>query len=98
MTFDGAELDHDHELMRNAGFLGDRTMVNGTLDAYVGVQDELVRLRLVNASAARVYAFGFDDGRAFRQIASDGRTPPASWTPAWTSGISASGAATTGST
>ncbi|WP_405791405.1 multicopper oxidase domain-containing protein [Streptomyces sp. NBC_00029] len=72
VTFDGAKLDHDHKLMRNVGFLGDRTMVNGTLDPYVAVQDELVRLRLLNASTARVYTFGFDDGRAFRQIASDG--------------------------
>ncbi|WP_405834762.1 multicopper oxidase family protein [Streptomyces sp. NBC_00105] len=72
MTFDGAKLDHGHKLMRNVGFLGDRTMVNGTLDPYATVQDELVRLRLLNASTARVYTFGFDDGRAFRQIASDG--------------------------
>ncbi|MEU7730743.1 multicopper oxidase domain-containing protein [Streptomyces sp. NPDC040724] len=72
VTFDGAKFDHGHKLMRNVGFLGDRTMVNGTLDPYVAVEDELVRLRLLNASIARVYTFGFDDGRAFRQIASDG--------------------------
>ncbi|MFD6891430.1 multicopper oxidase family protein [Streptomyces sp. NPDC059957] len=72
VSFDGAKFDHGHKLMRNVGFLGDRTMVNGTLDPYVTVQDELVRLRLLNASTARVYTFGFDDGRTFRQIASDG--------------------------
>ncbi|MCY0930378.1 multicopper oxidase domain-containing protein [Streptomyces sp. H27-H1] len=72
VTFDGAKLDHGHKLMRNVGFLGDRTMVNGTLDPYVTVQDELVRLRLLNASTARVYTFGLDDGREFWQIATDG--------------------------
>ncbi|WP_329382737.1 multicopper oxidase domain-containing protein [Streptomyces sp. NBC_01351] len=73
VRFDGdARFDHDHKLMRNVGFLGDRTMVNGTLDPYFTVGDELVRLRLLNASTARVYTFGFDDGREFRQIASDG--------------------------
>lgn len=130
VSFDGAKFDHGHKLMRNVGFLGDRTMVNGTLDPYVTVRDELVRLRLLNASTARVYTFGFDDGREFRQIASDGglleaphptdrlRLSPGSarrssyaygrasgrscapipWTPGWTSGTSASGAATTPST
>ncbi len=72
VSFDGAKLDHGHKLMRNVGFLGDRTMVNGTLDPYVTVRDELVRLRLLNASTARIHTFGFDDGRTFRQIASDG--------------------------
>ncbi|MFD7263299.1 multicopper oxidase family protein [Streptomyces sp. NPDC059874] len=72
VRFDGSRFDHDHKLMRNVGFLGDRTMVNGTLDPFLAVGDELVRLRLLNASTARVYTFGFDDGRAFQQIASDG--------------------------
>uniref|UniRef100_A0AAU2JS16 Multicopper oxidase domain-containing protein n=1 Tax=Streptomyces sp. NBC_00049 TaxID=2903617 RepID=A0AAU2JS16_9ACTN len=72
VRFDGARFDHDHRLMASVGFLGDRTMVNGTLDPYVTVRDELVRLRLLNASTARVYTFGFDDGRAFQQTATDG--------------------------
>ncbi|GAA1199350.1 multicopper oxidase domain-containing protein [Kitasatospora gansuensis] len=72
VRLDGAEFDHGHQLMRNVGFLGERTMVNGTLDPYVSVGDELVRLRLLNASTARVYTFGLDDGRPLQQIASDG--------------------------
>ncbi|MGZ8804558.1 MAG: multicopper oxidase family protein [Microbacterium sp.] len=54
------------------GSLGDRLLVNGTLDPYLTVATEVVRLRLLNASTARVYDFGFSDGRAFDQIASDG--------------------------
>jgi FtsP/CotA-like multicopper oxidase with cupredoxin domain len=58
--------------MQNAGFLGDRTMVNGTLRPYAEVGDELIRLRLLNASTSRTYSFGFPDGRAFSLIATDG--------------------------
>ncbi|MBC9717300.1 multicopper oxidase domain-containing protein [Streptomyces sp. TRM66268-LWL] len=72
VRFDGAKFDHGHGLMQNTGFLGDRTMVNGTLDPYMEVGDELVRLRLLNASTARVYDFGFSDGRAFALIGTDG--------------------------
>ncbi|WP_330113846.1 multicopper oxidase family protein [Streptomyces sp. MUM 178J] len=72
VRFDGAEFDHGHRLMSDTGFLGDRTMVNGTLDPYAEVRDERVRLRLLNASTARVYAFGFSDGREFSLIGTDG--------------------------
>lgn len=72
VRFDGAEFDHDLDLMRNVGFLGDRTLVNGTLNPYRDVHDELIRLRLLNASTARTYDFGFPDGRAFALVATDG--------------------------
>jgi FtsP/CotA-like multicopper oxidase with cupredoxin domain len=72
VRFDGARLDGDRGLMQNAGFLGDRTMVNGTLRPYAEVGDELIRLRLLNASTSRTYSFGFPDGRAFSLIATDG--------------------------
>jgi FtsP/CotA-like multicopper oxidase with cupredoxin domain len=54
------------------GARGDTILVNGTPDALARVPARLVRLRLVNASNARDYALGFDDGRAFWWIASDG--------------------------
>lgn len=54
------------------GSLGDRLLVNGTLEPYLTVTTKVVRLRLLNASTARVYDFGFSDERAFDQIASDG--------------------------
>ncbi|MFI6091768.1 multicopper oxidase family protein [Streptomyces sp. NPDC051218] len=72
VRFDGAKFDHGHDMMRNVGFLGDRTMVNGTLRPYQKVGDELVRLRLLNASTARTYDFGFPDDRAFSLVGTDG--------------------------
>ncbi|MET7772772.1 multicopper oxidase domain-containing protein [Nocardia sp. NPDC005366] len=72
VRFDGDELDGSHRIFRDTGFLGDRILVNGTLAPYREVGDELVRLRLLNASTARVYDFGFGDDRAFTLIGSDG--------------------------
>ncbi|MFF3321395.1 multicopper oxidase family protein [Streptomyces sp. NPDC002889] len=72
VRFDGAKFDHGHKMMSDTGFLGDRTMVNGTLEPYKEVGDELVRLRLLNASTARVYHFGFADSRQFSLIGTDG--------------------------
>jgi FtsP/CotA-like multicopper oxidase with cupredoxin domain len=64
-------------LIAPAGPLGDTLLVNGTLGPYLDVTTETVRLRLLNASAARVYDFGFDDDRDFSMIASDGGLLPA---------------------
>ncbi|MEV0092128.1 multicopper oxidase domain-containing protein [Streptomyces sp. NPDC050738] len=72
VNFDGAKLDHGHQFLRNVGFLGKQTMVNGTLDPYKEVGDRLVRLRLLNASTARIYTFGFDDSRQFSLVGTDG--------------------------
>ncbi|MFI7010270.1 multicopper oxidase family protein [Streptomyces sp. NPDC050145] len=72
VKFDGDRFDHGHGLMQNIGFLGDRTMVNGTLDPYRTVHDERVRLRLLNASTARTYDFGFSDGRGVALVGTDG--------------------------
>ena len=55
-----------------AGLLGDTILVNGTYAPYVEVPAKLVRLRLLNGSAARRYNFGFSDNRTFYQIATDG--------------------------
>ena len=66
--FDGAEFDHGHQILRDIGLLGDRIVVNGTLGPYLVVGDELVRLRLLNASTARVYDFGFADDRQFALV------------------------------
>ncbi len=76
VTFDGAEFDHGHRFLANSGFLGERTMVNGTLDPYAEVRDERVRLRLLNASTARIYTFGFADDRPFALVGTDGGLLP----------------------
>lgn len=49
----GDRFDGSHATFRDVGFLGDRLLVNGTLAPYQEVGDELVRLRLLNASTAR---------------------------------------------
>ena len=62
----------DPEGTASTGFLGDTLVVNGAIAPFLDATTSLVRLRLLNASNARVYDFGFDDGRAFSMIASDG--------------------------
>jgi bilirubin oxidase len=61
--------------MRNSappGMLGDVILVNGLYAPFAEVPRRLVRLRILNASNARRYNFGFADGRAFHVIATDG--------------------------
>jgi FtsP/CotA-like multicopper oxidase with cupredoxin domain len=53
------------------GLLGSTVTANGTVGAYQEVTTELVRLRLLNGSTARTYAFGLDD-REFWLVATDG--------------------------
>ena len=47
-------------------------LVNGTMDPYLNVPAQVVRLRLLNASGERVFNFGFTSNKQFYQIASDG--------------------------
>jgi FtsP/CotA-like multicopper oxidase with cupredoxin domain len=54
------------------GLLGHTILVNGTAGPYQEVRTDRVRLRLLNASNARIYNFGFDDSRRFSLVASDG--------------------------
>ena len=55
---------------------GGGVLVNGTEGPYAEVTDELVRLRLLNGSAMRVYNFQLDDGSPLVQIAGDGGLLP----------------------
>jgi FtsP/CotA-like multicopper oxidase with cupredoxin domain len=71
-SFDGdGDLSMGAPIGSSVGFLGDTIVVNGTTDPHLPVTTELVRLRVLNASNARVYRLGFPDGRAFWQVASD---------------------------
>lgn len=47
-------------------------MVNGTIDSYLDMPAQVVRMRLLNASGERVFNFGFSGNISFYQIASDG--------------------------
>ena len=67
---DGGGFDEsDH---RATGLLGDTVLVNGTFAPYLAVSTERIRLRLLNASTARIYSFGFADNRRFALIGTDG--------------------------
>jgi FtsP/CotA-like multicopper oxidase with cupredoxin domain len=75
------QLDMATPLFSPTGQLGDTVLVNGTVDPYLTVTRERTRLRLLNASNARVYDFGLvdEDGRdrRFAHIATDGGLLPA---------------------
>jgi blue copper oxidase len=52
--------------------LGDSMQVNGTVHPYLDCPAQVVRLRLLNGSNARVYYLGFSDQRSFAVIGEDG--------------------------
>lgn len=54
------------------GFMGNTFLVNGAINPELNVKNEVIRLRILNGSNARSYAFNFDNGMEFYQIASDG--------------------------
>ncbi|MEM7126779.1 MAG: multicopper oxidase domain-containing protein [Chloroflexota bacterium] len=56
----------------NGASYGNEILVNGTHNPFLKVPAKQIRLRLLNGSNARIYHFGFDDGRPFYQIATDG--------------------------
>ncbi|HEX2575202.1 MAG TPA: multicopper oxidase domain-containing protein [Aquihabitans sp.] len=58
--------------LATSGTLGRELLVNGTWNPHHVVTTERVRLRVLNASTARVYEFGFDDDRSFDVVATDG--------------------------
>jgi blue copper oxidase len=65
-------LDYGQSPFSPVGRLGDQLLVNGTHDPYLDITSQRVRLRLLNASTARVYHVGFADDRPFELIGSDG--------------------------
>jgi FtsP/CotA-like multicopper oxidase with cupredoxin domain len=54
------------------GFLGDVVLANGTPDAYHEVSADLYRLRVLNGSNARIMKLGFESGKSFHVIGTDG--------------------------
>lgn len=69
---DDGRLDFSKGLISPAGILGEDILVNGTYAPYFDVGAELTRLRLLNASNARVYEIGLGDRRPFELIATEG--------------------------
>ncbi|MBK8950691.1 MAG: multicopper oxidase domain-containing protein [Flavobacteriales bacterium] len=56
---------------------GDSVLVNGTPNAYLECPAQVVRLRLLNGSNARIYPLGLDNGQDLHVIAGDGGLLPA---------------------
>jgi FtsP/CotA-like multicopper oxidase with cupredoxin domain len=69
---DDNQLNERHRPFSGVGILGGVICVNGTTGPYHEVTTERTRLRLLNASNARVYRFGFDDDRPFSLVGTDG--------------------------
>lgn len=58
--------------MNEDGTIGDTLLINGTLNPKLTVNQEKVRLRLLNGSNARNYTFKLNTGDSFVQVATDG--------------------------
>jgi FtsP/CotA-like multicopper oxidase with cupredoxin domain len=54
------------------GYVGNLPLINGTPEAYFGVQKTLYRFRIVNGSNARIYKLAFSDNSQFWILATDG--------------------------
>ena len=59
------------------GFLGNAILVNGQAGSTAVVPESIVRLRLLNASNARIFNLSFASGRPLHLIATDGGYLPA---------------------
>lgn len=57
--------------LRRVNF-GDVIMVNATIDPFLEVPSQMVRLRLLNGSADRAYHLGFSDNRNYSVVGADG--------------------------
>lgn len=62
---------------RMRGYLGDTALVNGTPDAYLCVDQDLYRFRILNGANARIYKLAFSDNRSFQIIGTEGGLHPA---------------------
>jgi FtsP/CotA-like multicopper oxidase with cupredoxin domain len=71
------QFDEDAPLLSDIGILGDEILVNGVRTPHLPVATSSVRLRLLNASNARSYNFGFSDDRPFALVGTDGGLLPA---------------------
>ena len=60
-----------------AGVIGDKILINGVYQPYIDVGDRKYRLRLLNASNARIYNLTLSTGDAFTQIGTESGLLPA---------------------
>jgi FtsP/CotA-like multicopper oxidase with cupredoxin domain len=72
-AFVNGQIDYSpsmRETMR--GYIADTFIANGAIQPSVSVEAKEIRFRILNGSNATIYNLGFSDGRAFKQIATDG--------------------------
>ena len=69
------EMDSMNQFMPR-GMVDSIELVNGTINPYVNMPAQVVRMRLLNASGERTFNFGFTAGKAFKVIANDGGLLP----------------------
>ena len=53
------------------GYIGDVAITNGAIEPYIDVENKEIRFRILNGSNASVYNLGFENGKTFKQIATD---------------------------
>src|SRR5699024_3940120 len=71
-TFDDEKQLNYDAAMNEDGTIGETSLVNGTLNPMLTVNQEKVRFRLLNGSNARNYTFKLNTGDSFVQVATDG--------------------------
>ena len=71
-TFDDNKQLNYSAAMNEDGTIGETSLINGTLNPKLTVNQEKVRLRLLNGSNARNYTFKLNTGDSFVQVATDG--------------------------
>lgn len=70
------QFDADNQVVAGEA-MDSHVMVNGTLDAFVDLPGQIVRLRLLNGTSERVLNLGFTNNLIFHQIGTDGGLLPA---------------------
>src|SRR5699024_9176788 len=71
-TFDDEKQLKYSAAMNEDGTVVDTSLINGTSNPKVTVNQEKVRLRVLNGSNARNYTFTLNTGESFEQVATDG--------------------------
>lgn len=64
--------DSNNQIITGVTPMDTAIMINGTLDPYLNVPSQVVRLRLLNGSSERSFMVGFSNNMNFHMIASDG--------------------------
>jgi bilirubin oxidase len=64
--------DATNQIITLESALDTSLMINGTIEPFVGVPEQVVRFRVLNGSSERVYNIGLSNNQTFYQIASDG--------------------------